>query len=225
MVFDRPENGWDHRVSRRTVLKAAPVGLAAVWGLPGIGRPLNAEARTRQSSSPAGSQASFTRELAAFVSSTPGESIPDEYREYAKIIFLDTIGVALAASLAPLVTKLIAFADLMGGNAQSRLLVANESRRSATHAALISGAAAHAFDFDDSSSRFWGHASASLVPSLMAIADMEGSSGLDVLNAYLIGLEAGFVVADSVGEAMYAGGFHNTSSLGVSASGAACARL
>ncbi|MGI9515983.1 MAG: MmgE/PrpD family protein, partial [Pirellulaceae bacterium] len=207
-------------VTRRSLLRGA-LAISAVTAAPSI-----ATAHSlKQESASADEAAGFTRKLAKFVSSIPSASIPAEQLEYAKIIFLDTIGCAVASSSEPLVTRLLAFSDKIGGEEQSRMLIANKSSRSATHAALIGGAAAHAMDFDDTTSRFWGHPSASIVPSLMAIAEMKGSTGREILDAYLIGLEASFVVADSVGEAMYASGFHNTSSLGIIASGAACARL
>lgn len=208
----------DWSMSRRTVLTGATV--ASALGVFPIARRARAE-KTAVANTP---QVPFTKELASFVATTPADAIPEVYLEYAKIIFLDTVGVGIAGMPTPLVQKLVAFADAMGGNEQSSLLVGKE-KKTAVQAALINGSAMHTYDFDDTSSRFWGHASASIVPSLMALAELNGGSGREVLNAYLIGLEASFVVADSVGEAMYDAGIHNTSALGIIASGAACARL
>ena len=205
-------------LSRRTMIKGA--ALASTLTM----LPLSLRAEAQAPPKNVASQVAFTQELARFISETSGDAIPDVYLEYAKLNFLDTVGVGIAGMSTPLVKKLIAFADEMGGNEQSSVLV-GDKKRSAAQAALINGSAMHAYDFDDTSSRFWGHASASIVPSLLAVAELEGGSGREILNAYLIGLQASFVVADSVGEVMYDAGIHNTSALGIIASGAACARL
>jgi 2-methylcitrate dehydratase PrpD len=205
-------------ISRRAILSGATMATALGF------IPMSRRARAQSNAGGTADEVAFTRDLARFIATTPGDAIPDVYLQYAKIILLDTVGVGVAAMPTPLVTKLIAFADAMGGKEQSSLL-AGKKKRSAVQAALINGSAMHTYDFDDTSSRFWGHASASIVPSLLALAELNGGSGRDVLNAYLIGLQASFVVADSVGEAMYDAGIHNTSALGIIASGAACARL
>lgn len=209
-------------MNRRTLLTGAAV--ASVLGVLPITHRAQAQDTARNTAVPSKPQVSFTKELASFVANTRGDAIPDVSLEYAKIILLDTVGVGLASSATPLVEKLIAFAAAMGGNEQSSLFASKE-KKSALQAALINGSAIHAFDFDDSSARFLGHPSTSIIPSLMSLAELEGASGREVLNAYLIGLQASFVVADSVGEVMYDAGFHNTSALGIVGAGAACANL
>lgn len=53
-------------------------------------------------------------------------------------------------------------------------------------AACINGTSARALDFDDSFAPVVTHASAILVPSFMTIAQAEGLSGRDLVDAYLI---------------------------------------
>ncbi len=166
----------------------------------------------------------MTRQLARFVAATDQAAIPDVFYEHAKVALLDWVGVTLASKEEPLVKLLLQFADRTGGNEQSSI-VGYGVKKTATQAALINGAASHAMDFDDSMAEFWGHASASLFASLLALGELERKNGRDLLASYLIGLKVGLVIADSVGEEMYAAGFHCTSALGVIASGAACARL
>jgi 2-methylcitrate dehydratase PrpD len=166
----------------------------------------------------------MTRQLAQFVAATDQAAIPDAFYEHAKVALLDWIGVTLASREEPLVKLLLQFVDHGGGNEQSAI-VGYGVKKTATQAALVNGAASHAMDFDDTMAEFWGHPSASLFASLLALGELERKNGRDLLASYLIGLKAGLVVADSVGEEMYAGGFHCTSTLGIIASGAACARL
>jgi 2-methylcitrate dehydratase PrpD len=166
----------------------------------------------------------MTETLAKFIANTNNDNIPAPMYEHAKIALLDTVGVLLAGKEEPVTKKLLHLADFTGGKEQSTV-IGHGVKKSAIQAALINGAASHALDFDDTSARFWGHPSCSIFPSLLALGELEHKSGRDLLAAYLIGLEVGFITADSVGEEMYRAGFHSTSTLGIVASGAGCARL
>lgn len=166
----------------------------------------------------------MTKMLAKFIADTNNNEIPADMYEHAKIALLDTVGVTLAAKEEPLTKKLLHLADFLGGNKQSTV-IGHAVRKSVSQAALINGAASHALDFDDTSARFWGHATCSIYSSLLALGELEHKNGREFLAAYLIGLEVGFITADSVGEEMYRAGFHNTGTLGIVASGAGCARL
>jgi 2-methylcitrate dehydratase PrpD len=212
---------FDELAINRRNLFLGTAGVAALGAMPQMAMAQS----TAESTGPGQiNSVDFTQQLAEFVATVPENSVTSEAYELAKIILMDTIGCAIASSEEPLVIKLKQYCNMVGGNQQSTLIFEN-SKMSAPFAALINGAAVHAMDYDDSSKRFWGHASTSIIPSLLAVAELKGRSGRDLLTAYLIGLQASFVVSDSVGEAMYTNGLHNTSSLGVIASGAACARL
>jgi 2-methylcitrate dehydratase PrpD len=179
---------------------------------------------SKKTSNPVNRSSAMTKKLAQFVADTNNNDIPAPMYEHAKIALLDTVGVLLAGKEEPVTKKLLHLANFTGGKEQSTV-IGHGVKKSVTQAALINGAASHALDFDDTSARFWGHPSCSLFPSLLALGELEHKSGRDLLAAYLIGLEVGFITADSVGEEMYRAGFHNTGTLGIVASGAGCARL
>lgn len=92
-------------------------------------------------------------------------------------------------------------------------------------AALVNGAAAHAFDYDDCDAPANGHPSAVILPALLALAGEESISGRALLDAYIVGVE----VMQRLGEAMnmdhYRRGWLSTLTLGSIAAAAACARL
>ena len=165
-----------------------------------------------------------TRQIAQFIVNTKQSDIAPEYYEHAKTAVLDWTGVALAGAQDPLVKKLVELSEDLGGAQQSGV-IGYDIKVSATQAALINGAASHALDFDDSHSVFRGHASASIVATVLALADMEHKSGKDMLAAYLVGLDVGITVAKSVANSMYTQGMHNTSALGIIASAAAASHL
>jgi 2-methylcitrate dehydratase PrpD len=98
-------------------------------------------------------------------------------------------------------------------------------RTQAPWAALINGTAAHALDYDDYESAGVTHASAVLVPALLALADDRKSSGSEVLDAYLVGFEMLVRMGEGVNMSHYGAGWHATSTIGALGAAAACGRL
>ena len=92
-------------------------------------------------------------------------------------------------------------------------------------AALVNGTAAHALDFDDNFDPPKAHASAVLYPAILALADTGRISGLDVLDAYIVGLQIMGRVGQGVNPVHRNRGWHATSTVGVYGAAAACARL
>ena len=91
--------------------------------------------------------------------------------------------------------------------------------------ALIYGTAAHALDYDDNYHPMAGHATAVLAPAIFALAETRRASGAEVLDAYIVGLEALSLVGNGVNLVHYERGWHSTSTLGPFGAAAACARL
>lgn len=97
--------------------------------------------------------------------------------------------------------------------------------RSVAVDALINATAAHAIDFDDNFAPGMSHASAVLVPALLAVALAEKCSGSMLIKAYLIGLQAQAFIGDAVGYGHYTAGWHGTSTVGCIGSAAGVAAL
>ena len=166
----------------------------------------------------------LTRTIARFAVQTGNGDIPSELLDHAKTAFLDWLGVAFAGSRDPLVEKLIRYADLMGGHPRGSL-VGLGIKKSLSQAALINGAASHALDYDDTLMTYVGHPSVVLFPALLGLSQWQGKSGLDFLNAYIVGVETASAVGAAAGMGHYMAGWHATSTIGHLASAAACARL
>lgn len=92
-------------------------------------------------------------------------------------------------------------------------------------AALANGMAAHALDFDDNYLPGFTHASAVLVPALLALGEEIDASGRQLMDAYIIGLDMHAAVGRGVNRAHYDMGWHGTSTVGCIGTAAACARL
>jgi 2-methylcitrate dehydratase PrpD len=95
----------------------------------------------------------------------------------------------------------------------------------APYAALANGMAAHALDFDDNYAPGLTHATAVLIPALLALAEEIDASGRAVMDAYIVGLEIHGAIGRGIGRGHYDLGWHNTSTVGCIGTAAACGRL
>lgn len=167
----------------------------------------------------------LTRRLAEAIVGYADSGITEEALREAERAFVDTVGVAIAASKDETVVTLLRGLDEGGAEGPSRSLVGSPPR-SASRAALINGTAGHALDFDDVTYEIQGHPSTVLVPAALAVGEEVGASGRDVLHAYLAGYYAQHLLAVALDcEQHYSLGWHSTATLGVFGSTAASALL
>lgn len=137
---------------------------------------------------------------------------------------IDTIGVTLLGSTEPVVSVLQK--SLIGDITSGKALVFGGNRRSGVmEAAFINGTASHAADYDDMAHAMGGHPSVTLVPVIFALGESLGSTGAEVLEAYVVGFEAECRIGRVVNPDHYERGWHPTSTIGVFGAAAAGARL
>jgi 2-methylcitrate dehydratase PrpD len=98
-------------------------------------------------------------------------------------------------------------------------------RAPAAIAALANGTAAHALDYDDNFHPAISHASAVLVPALLAAASSMNINGRALVDAYLVGLEAQAAIGIGVNPSHYTVGWHSTSTCGAIGTAAGVSRL
>jgi len=96
---------------------------------------------------------------------------------------------------------------------------------SAANAALANGTAAHALDYDDMCFVSLAHPSAPLVAAALAAAEVAGSSGRALLDAYVVGFELEGRLGRVMNPRHYQRGWHCTSTLGTIGAAATAARL
>jgi 2-methylcitrate dehydratase PrpD len=163
-----------------------------------------------------------TRRLAEFVTSTRLEDVPEATRREAKRAILDNLGVALGAADDPGVAIARRVALELGGSPQATLW-ADGRRTSVTHAALVNGIMSHILDYDDTHLPTILHPSGPLVNAAIPVAEWRGSSGRDVLAAYVLGFEVEARVSLSVYPEHYDVGWHITGTAGTLGAAAASA--
>jgi len=138
-------------------------------------------------------------------------------------VFMDTVACCLAGAH-DLVSERV-FKAVRFSNVGACSVVGRKETLSAEAAALVNGTAAHALDFDDNFNPAVTHASAVLVPALLALGEEIGASGGELLDAYIAGLEVQAWLGRQMIPAHYAAGWHATSTIGTIGVAGACVRL
>jgi 2-methylcitrate dehydratase PrpD len=165
----------------------------------------------------------LTGRLADFVVATRTEDLSEDLFARAADGVVDTLGVAVAGARGDQQKKLLAW---LGPSGRPEAGVFGTGLRlSAEDAALVNATAAHVLDFDDGLEGMHGHPSAVLVPVVLALGEVTGASGRDVLAAYAIGVEIAATLGRAFGYRHYLRGWHKTSTVGIFAAAAAAARL
>lgn len=148
----------------------------------------------------------------------PAEALESAHRQVIDIVAVSVPGTADEA------TRRV-FETVKGWGAGPSTAIGFGARLAPPWAALVNGTAAHALDFDDNFDPAKAHASAVLVPAILALAEQEGSSGRGCLDAYIAGLQILGRIGQGVNPAHRNRGWHATATVGAIGAAAACARL
>ncbi len=167
----------------------------------------------------------LTRALTEHARAMTYAGIPSDVRVWARQCVLDYLACTLAGSQDDLSAILLAELAEQGGT-KAATIVGHGARLPVTSAALVNGASSHALDFDDVNLAMPGHPSVAILPALLALAEERGSSGADVLTAFVAGYELQCRVGRMIAPGHYdVLGFHSTATVGSFGSAAACAHL
>ena len=159
------------------------------------------------------------------VGGSDGRDLPEPVRELARQCVLDYLGCAVAG------------ADDRAGRHPARRDGGGRRRRRRRAssaiacdcpllaAALVNGAVGHALDYDDVNLAMPGHPSVAILPGLLALAELKGSSGREVITAFVAGYETACRIGMALQPGHYALGFHSTATIGAFGAAAACAHL
>lgn len=140
--------------------------------------------------------------LADYAAGFKAERIPAEVRERARLLMLDSIGIALASHGYDFAQRAMAAVGELDGGGHS-IVIGTSVRMDPRNAALVNGVLVHGLDYDDTHARGVIHATASVLPTVLALAARDDRSGADMVAAYVLGME----VATRLG-AVAKGGFH-----------------
>jgi len=162
--------------------------------------------------------------LAKFISSHPSKGWSDAVDHEAHRTFMNWLGCAVGAANHESVLASLGAVQEFSPAPQASILGRHEKVDMA-NAALINGISSHTFDFDDTHLKTVIHPAGPVASALVALAEHIGSSGRELIDALVIGID----VACRIGNAMYPNhydrGWHITGSTGTVGAAAACARL
>src|SRR5262245_17981241 len=166
----------------------------------------------------------ITRKLARYVVATRCQDLPEGVRREIGRSLLNWLGVAVGGSRHEAVEIALAAVQQFAGPPQAGVFGRSE-RLDVLNAALINGISSHVFDFDDTDLLTAVHPSAPVVPTVLALAELNRASGRDVVTAMVMGFEAECRIARAVQPALGAIGWHPTGVTGVFGAAIAAGKL
>jgi 2-methylcitrate dehydratase PrpD len=169
-------------------------------------------------------EGTVAQRLAEWIVGLGTDDIPEPVRHAARRHLLDGLGDALASARADAVPAPVAVARGLGGPPESTLLTTDE-RVGAPAAALASGALVHGLDFDDTHAGGLVHATAVVLPVVLAVGEQVDADGAELLTAAVVGYEVVCRVAAASPHGFHARGLHATQVAGTLAAAAVAARL
>lgn len=166
-----------------------------------------------------------TADVARYVAEGRLEDVPESVRDFAKLLFVDTLGVAVAGTQLPAARIATAYAERLGAAGGDAHVLGASHRWAPAVAAFANGVSAHTLDYDDTSFLTIAHASGSAVPALLAVAEETGASGRDVLEAFVYAHEGMARLSLAIMPTHYLLGWHTTGTLSTLSAALAAAKV
>ncbi|MGH1467065.1 MAG: MmgE/PrpD family protein [Cognatishimia sp.] len=136
---------------------------------------------------------------------------PSDVIAAADRAIFDTLGAILAGGAHDMVKAIARLKE----DANGPCLLATRGRSDALGAALVNGMAAHVWDIDDTSYTGIMHASAVILPALLAVAQQQDTDPETLRDAFIAGSEITYVLADICTHDHYFHGWWSTVTFGL----------
>ena len=162
--------------------------------------------------------------LAGFLSQFDLDHVPREVVDEARRCVLDTVGVIVAGQKTGLARATSEHARQTYRDGDSHLLGSGITLHP-MGAALVNGAAGHAYDFDDTSYTGIMHGSVAVLPAALAMAEQQGAGGRQLLAAFIAGVEVEYAIAEFCTTHIYFKGWWTSGVYGPLGAAAAAASI
>lgn len=169
--------------------------------------------------------ATIAQTLADFAASLRAEDIPSDVLERAKHLILDAVGIAYASTHYDFAHRALSAVTELSGGLGDMPVIGLTQRLLPRDAMLMNGLLVHGLDYDDTHAAGVIHATASCFPCSLGIGAQLGVSGLDLLAAYVVGIEAGTRLGAVAKGGFHQIGFHPTGLVGAFACALITGRL
>ena len=177
-------------------------------------------------------QENLSKKITSWIAQITPRDIPRAVQETAKEHLLDGFATMLAGAKELASRRIDQHLRTLRSKPQSTVVGTSE-KFAAQYAALANGVRGHVLDYDDAQlsslpSRPFGqltHPTTPVLAAALALAESIQTSGLNLLTAYIVGVEIACRLADAIDPRHYLNGFHATGTLGTFGAAAACAHL
>jgi 2-methylcitrate dehydratase PrpD len=157
-----------------------------------------------------------------FILNTKYERLPSAVQYQAKRCLLDVLGATLAGTVTPVGHIISRFVAEQHIGSEATVLMTH-TKASLVGATLANAFAANALDIDDGYRLIKGHPGANIFPAGLAVAEKEGKSGEELLEALVVGYEvairAGLILHDTYSS------YHGSGSWGAIGAAATVSKL
>src|SRR5437660_6619265 len=130
----------------------------------------------------------YSQAIAKFLNELKLEDVPQAVVQKAKLVLLDTLGVALASSTMDFGRMVMNVAQKLGGPSSSRL-IGLSLKVAAANAVMANGTLAHGLDYDDTLEEAIVHTGCCAGMTALAVGDELGCSGSAGVEAAIAGSE------------------------------------
>ena len=170
----------------------------------------------------------ITGRLARYMAEARERRLPPDVARETRHRILDTLAAIVSGAHLKPGEMAIRYARAQGGVAEATVLT-TDIRTTAVNAALANGMLAHADETDDFEPVTKAHPGSHVVPAALAMAEREGRSGAELLNAVALGYDVCCRFLFALGPDLVRGSHRSaegtSSTLGAVAAAAALARL
>jgi 2-methylcitrate dehydratase PrpD len=165
-----------------------------------------------------------TRTLAEYIVNHPSRGWGEDVDHEAHRTFMNWLGCAVGAAHHEAAVAALHAVQVLKPSEQATILGRAE-RVDIASAALINGITSHTFDFDDTHLKTIIHPAGPVCSAVLALAELTGASGRQVIDAIVIGIDVSCRIGNMVYPHHYDRGWHITGTTGGFGAAAACARL
>jgi 2-methylcitrate dehydratase PrpD len=166
----------------------------------------------------------YSQSIGRFTGGLRLADVPPAVVAKAKLVFLDTLGIALASSTMDFGAMVLNVARKLGGASES-LLIGTSSRVATANAVLANGTLAHGLDYDDTLEEAVVHTGCCAWMTALAVGEEVGASGVAVIEAAIAGTEVLCKVGLVAPGKFHARGFHPTAICSTFGAAAAAGKL
>lgn len=163
-------------------------------------------------------------QLGHFVVASQWQRLPEALQHEARRSLLNFIGCALGTAHAPPVQTALDLAGEFSGP-PTATVIGRRERLDPLGACFVNAIAANLLDYDDTHLRTVIHPSAPVAPPALALAELRGCTGTELLHAFILGAEIECRLGNMVSPGHYARGWHITSTCGVFGAAVAAGKL